>query len=54
MVDFHSDRPGHDLRYSIDATKIKKNLGWTPMYDFASSLRETIRWYLEHPKRLEC
>ncbi|QZA59321.1 dTDP-glucose 4,6-dehydratase [Candidatus Rhabdochlamydia porcellionis] len=49
-----ADRPGHDLRYSIDATKIKKNLDWTPMYDFESSLKETIRWYLEYPKRLEC
>ncbi|MFY9715017.1 MAG: dTDP-glucose 4,6-dehydratase, partial [Candidatus Rhabdochlamydia sp.] len=49
-----ADRPGHDLRYSIDATKIKKKLGWMPMYGFESSLRETIRWYLEYPKRLEC
>lgn len=49
-----ADRPGHDLRYSIDATKIKKNLGWTPMYGFESSLKETIHWYLENPKRLEC
>ncbi|MGL4540643.1 MAG: dTDP-glucose 4,6-dehydratase [Candidatus Rhabdochlamydia sp.] len=49
-----ADRPGHDLRYSIDATKLKKNLGWAPTHDFASALKETIRWYLEHPKRLEC
>lgn len=49
-----ADRPGHDLRYSIDATKIKKNLDWMPMYDFESSLKETIHWYLEYPKRLEC
>ncbi|MDR2539031.1 MAG: dTDP-glucose 4,6-dehydratase [Chlamydiales bacterium] len=49
-----ADRPGHDLRYSIDVTKIKENLGWMPMYDFESSLKKTILWYLEHPKRLEC
>ncbi|HEV3270055.1 MAG TPA: dTDP-glucose 4,6-dehydratase [Candidatus Rhabdochlamydia sp.] len=49
-----ADRPGHDLRYSIDATKIKKNLGWMPIYGFEASLRETIQWYLEYPKRLEC
>lgn len=49
-----ADRPGHDLRYSIDASKLKKNLGWEPMHGFASALKETIRWYLEYPKRLEC
>ena len=48
-----ADRPGHDLRYSVDATKITRALNWRPMYDFASALEETVRWYLEHPKRLE-
>lgn len=49
-----ADRPGHDLRYSIDATKLKKTLSWAPMYNFDSALKETIQWYLQHPERLKC
>ena len=40
------DRPGHDRRYAIDATKIKDELGWTPTHTFESGIRETVRWYL--------
>jgi dTDP-glucose 4,6-dehydratase len=45
---FVPDRPGHDRRYAIDASKIRKELGWTPAHDFSSGLRATVQWYLEH------
>ena len=41
-----SDRPGHDRRYAIDASKIRRELGWTPRHAFEDGLRETVRWYL--------
>jgi len=45
---FVADRPGHDRRYAIDATKIRRELGWQPRYTFESGLRDTIAWYLAH------
>ena len=47
--DIVKDRPGHDLRYAIDASKIRDELGWQPLYtDFQSGLQETINWYVDH------
>jgi dTDP-glucose 4,6-dehydratase len=45
---FVPDRPGHDRRYAIDASKIRRELGWTPRHTFETGLRETVHWYLEH------
>jgi dTDP-glucose 4,6-dehydratase len=42
------DRPGHDRRYAIDATKIRHELGWRPRHDLESGLRATVQWYLDH------
>ena len=46
LVTFVKDRPGHDRRYAIDATKIRRDLGWTPAETFESGLRRTVDWYL--------
>ncbi|MCY1272771.1 dTDP-glucose 4,6-dehydratase 2 [compost metagenome] len=48
LIAFVKDRPGHDLRYAIDATKIQQELDWTPHETFASGLRKTVEWYLEN------
>jgi dTDP-glucose 4,6-dehydratase len=45
---FVADRPGHDRRYAIDATKIQRELGWAPRQTFEHGLQETVDWYLEH------
>ena len=46
LVTFVTDRPGHDFRYAIDASKLERDLGWTPKWRFEDGLRETVRWYL--------
>ena len=46
QITFVTDRPGHDFRYAIDASKIESTLGWTPQETFASGLRKTVAWYL--------
>lgn len=46
LLTFVADRPGHDLRYAIDAGKIERELGWTPQETFTSGLRKTVEWYL--------
>ena len=48
QITFVADRPGHDRRYAIDASKIERELGWTPQETFASGLRQTVQWYLDH------
>lgn len=53
LITFVSDRPGHDLRYSIDCTKIKREMGWRPARNFSDGLKETIMWYLNHKDWVE-
>jgi dTDP-glucose 4,6-dehydratase len=48
LIEFVADRPGHDRRYAIDTTKIKKELGWVPSETFESGLARTVRWYLDN------
>jgi dTDP-glucose 4,6-dehydratase len=48
LITFVTDRPGHDMRYAIDPTKIRDELGWEPKEDFASGFRKTVKWYLEN------
>jgi dTDP-glucose 4,6-dehydratase len=48
LLTFVTDRPGHDERYAIDASKIGAELGWTPDEDFESGIRKTVLWYLEN------
>ena len=48
LITFVTDRPGHDRRYAIDASKIQRELGWTPAHKFEDGIRETIRWYLDN------
>lgn len=48
LITFVKDRPGHDLRYAIDASKIQKELSWTPIETFESGLRKTVEWYLKN------
>ncbi len=49
-IQFVPDRPGHDFRYAINASKIKEELGWTPKHTFEEGLKETVDWYLDHPE----
>ena len=53
LITFIKDRPGHDLRYAIDASKINKNLGWTPSVSFEVGLSKTIDWYFNNRGWLE-
>ena len=48
LITFVTNRPGHDLRYAIDAGKIEKELGWVPQETFETGLRKTVQWYLEN------
>lgn len=48
LITYVKDRPGHDVRYAIDASKIKNELGWVPQESFETGLRKTVNWYLSH------
>ncbi len=48
LIEFVADRPGHDLRYAIDSSKIRRELGWEPSIDFSDGLARTVRWYLDN------
>jgi dTDP-glucose 4,6-dehydratase len=48
QISFVTDRPGHDQRYAIDASKLKRELGWAPSVDFATGIARTVDWYLDH------
>ncbi len=50
LIAFVRDRPGHDRRYAIDATKIQAQLSWRPRHDFPAGLRRTVAWYLDNPR----
>lgn len=53
LIKFVADRAGHDLRYAIDSTKLRTQLGWHPSVDFDSGLRKTVRWYLDNTQWLD-
>jgi dTDP-glucose 4,6-dehydratase len=48
LIEFVEDRPGHDLRYSLDSSKIREEIGWKPKYSFRKAIEETINWYLSN------
>ncbi len=53
QITFVKDRPGHDRRYAIDASKLKRELGWRPAETFDTGIRKTVRWYLDNPAWVE-
>ena len=53
LITYVKDRPGHDRRYAIDATKIETELGWTPTETFESGIRKTVSWYLKNSQWVE-
>jgi dTDP-glucose 4,6-dehydratase len=53
LITYVKDRPGHDLRYAIDSSKLQSELGWSPIPEFAVGLEKTVEWYLENTKWLD-
>jgi len=53
LIAYVTDRPGHDLRYAINATKIERELGWLPSETFETGIRKTVEWYLDNGKWCE-
>jgi dTDP-glucose 4,6-dehydratase len=53
LIEFVQDRPGHDRRYAVDITKIRRDIGWSPQESFFSGLRKTVTWYLNNPHWME-
>jgi dTDP-glucose 4,6-dehydratase len=53
LITFVRDRPGHDLRYAVDSTKLARDCGWTPRQPFEAGLRETVRWYMDNSAWVE-
>lgn len=51
LIEYVSDRPGHDRRYALDVSKIRKELGWKPVYSFSDAIEKTINWYKETDKQ---
>lgn len=54
LITYVADRPGHDRRYAIDASKIERELGWKPQETFETGIRKTVRWYLDHQDWCRC
>ena len=48
LIEYVEDRPGHDLRYAIDSSKVEQELGWNLTYNFEEGIKETIDWYLNN------
>ena len=53
LISFVKDRPGHDLRYAIDSSKVEQELGWTREYAFEDGIKETIEWYLNNQEWID-
>ncbi len=53
LITFVADRPGHDRRYALDTSKIRRELGWSPLRTFEEGLRETVRWYIDNKAWVE-
>jgi dTDP-glucose 4,6-dehydratase len=53
LITFVKDRPGHDLRYAIDSSKLQNEMGWSPIPDFAEGLEKTVEWYLSNTRWLD-
>ncbi|NBR43272.1 MAG: dTDP-glucose 4,6-dehydratase [Verrucomicrobia bacterium] len=52
-ITYVTDRPGHDMRYAINAARVKQELGWSPQENFESGFRKTVRWYLDNPQWIQ-